>query len=534
MNYNIFQNYGNKTNDITVGIVLVVVLMAILVNVKPNYFKYLFKSVLGNLIIAIIIIVIGIFDVKWGIGFAAIAFIIYQAFKISCIEGFSCKSGCVAPTEPTGNCKLSDDKKTLICPWECSTDPDNYGLYNYSHGSANCVYDSECSGCGNNVFDTSESSSSMSDSSGSDSSGSASSGSDSSGSASSGSASSGSASSGSSGSASTSKPETGVVNGATYWGLFPEGYPFPKTNIWPSDVVADFINFQKSRNPNLRFDLDIIQQQASVNEVQTLLNTGKWPWSQNVINLYIDAISQNNIINNEPGASLNNAQSVYNQAAIVELLSWNTKEGSFLLNGAIIKHTDGMPDNVNNLIRCGKDSKSGDVTMQKIVYTGYDGINGSLSSQVTTVKNSDIPKLLNGFKFLNSECNPCSAVSDPADYSCPFSLNVGNGTQVSDVWQQLWGLNSPGDTTNGIKKTDSLSPDIIDMGSINSFNKDDFPLLNELKDELMKGVSYVNVSFAKPKESMSNIGFITESNIPPILTNNSKSNNIYYGTKNSF
>jgi hypothetical protein len=465
MNYNIFQKYGNKPNDITVGVILVVVLMAILVNVKPDYFKYLFKSVLGNLIILVIITAIGIFDVKWGIGFAAIAFIIYQAFKISCIEGFSCKPGCVAPTEPTGNCKLSDDKKTLSCPWECSTDPDNYGLYKYSHGSVNCVYDSECSGCGNNVTDASESSSSAADSSGS---------SDSSGSASpSASSASGSASpsgSDSSGSASTSKPETGVVNGATYWGLFPEGYPFPKTNIWPSDVVADFINFQKSRNPNLRFDLDIIQQQASVNEVQTLLNTGKWPWSQNVINLYIDAISQNNIINNEPGASLNNAQSVYNQAAIVELLSWNTKEGSFLLNGAIIKHTDGMPDNVNNLIRCGKDSKTGDVTMQKIVYTGYDGINGSLSSQVTTVKNSDIPKVLNGFKFLNSECNPCSAVSDPADYSCPFSLNVGNGTQVSDVWQQLWGLNSPGDTTNGIKKTDSLSPDIIDMGSINSFN----------------------------------------------------------------
>ena len=155
MDYNIFPKSGNKTNGGVIGIILVVILLAILVNVKPNYFKYLFKSFLGNLILAFAIIVIGIMDVKWGIGFAAIAFIIYQAFQISCVqvEGLAsntstCKPGCAAPTKPTGNCKVSNDKKTLSCPWECTTDPSNYKFDKYGRGSANCVYSSECASCG--------------------------------------------------------------------------------------------------------------------------------------------------------------------------------------------------------------------------------------------------------------------------------------------------------------------------------------------------------------------------------------------------
>jgi hypothetical protein len=423
MVYNIFPKNDDRTN---IGVMLVVVLLAVLVNVKPNYFKFLFKSILGNLILAFVIIVIGIFDVKWGIGFAAVAFIIYQAFKISCIEGFASSSN------------------------------------------------------------------------------------------------------------------TGVrSDGGSVWGLFPEGYPIPKTMVWPQSVIQEFVAFQKIHNPNLRFDLDIIQTQASAEDAKTLLKTGKWPWSPDVITLYKNAISQNNIINNEPGASLENAQSVYNQTAIVELLAWNTKEGSFLLNGAIIKHTDGMPDNINNLVRCGKDSASGAISMQKVLYTGYNGVNGSLVSNVKPIANEDIPKEVNGFKFLNSSaCNPCGAIDDPADYSCPFSLNVGDGAQVSNVWQQLWGLNSSGNTVNGGKKTDVLTPETV----ATSFNKKDFPILSQLSEELMKGVSYVNVSFKKPGDldassisgSGQNIGSVSGSSVPAIITNGSRDDKIYYGTKNSF
>jgi len=539
MDYNILGDRA-RTNGGVIGVILVVILLAILVNVKPNYFKYLFKSFLGNLILAFVIIIIGIMDIKWGIGFAAIAFIIYQAFQISCVqvEGFAsnastCKPGCVASTQPNGNCKLSDDKKTLSCPWECSTDPNNYKLFKNSYGSVNCVYNSDCASCGdpstynitpNGTFQqpaAASASSAATSASTTDSTGKT--------------------------VATSGKPDTGVTSSTTsksLFGLFPEGYPIPKNTVWPKKVIDDFVAFQKVHNPNLRFDLDVIQQQATAKEAETLLKTGKWPWSPDVITLYKNAIAQNNIINAEPGASLLTAQSVYNQTAIVGLLSWGTKEGTFLLNGAIIKHTDGMPDNINNLVRCGKDKETGKISMQKVVYTGYNGVNGSIVSRVTPIANADIPKEVTGFKFLKSECNPCSALDDPANYSCPFSLDVGNGAEVSEVWKQLWGLNSTGSMTPGTTKTDSLSPETVSSpGSTsslysNALNKVDFPILSQLGDELMKGVSYMKITFEKPSSAMSNtpgnqdIGSITGSSVPAIVTNGSPEHKIYYGIRN--
>ena len=550
MDYNIFPKNVNKTNGGMVGVILVVVLLAILVNVKPNYFKYLFKSFLGNLILALVIIVIGIMDVKWGIGSAAVAFIIYQAFQISCVqvEGFgsTCKPGCVAPTKPIGNCKVSSDKKTLSCPWECSTDPSNYKLFENSYGSVNCVYNSDCASCSapvtfNNPPDGQQTSSGAGASPADTSSVVAAATSSVAASADS------TDSSGKTVAVKTSKPDTGVTSSTTsksLFGLFPEGYPIPKNTVWPQKVINDFVAFQKVHNPNLRFDLDVIQKQATSKEAETLLKTGKWPWSPDVITLYKNAVAQNNIINNEPGSSLLTVQSVYNQTAIVELLAWNTKEGSFLLNGAIIKHTDGMPDNINNLVRCGKDKETGKISMQKVVYTGYNGVNGSIVSEVTPISNKDIPKEVTGFKFLKSECNPCSALDDPADYSCPFSLDVGNGPESSIVWKQLWGLNSTGSMTPGTTKTDSLSPaTVLSPSSVSSLyssslNKEDFPILSQLKDELMKGVSYFKLSFEPPSNSMSNtdgsqnIGTISGSSVPAIVTRSSRENKIYYGTKN--
>ena len=634
-NYNI-SGISNH-NGAMIGVILVLILSAILAYVKPSYFKFLFKSFLGNLIVAFIIIIISIVDIKWGIGLAAVSFIIYQAFQISCIqvEGFSstCKPGCVAPTVPAGNCKAVPGTVTnssyygqigtkLSCPWECSTDPSNYN-------SSNCTYNSECTSCtppgifdnpitpstacfssefgccpggntskidndgsncstykesntreltaacfssefgccpngitasvdtagsncsasgvGSNPWDNNSGSYSGYSGSNSGYSGSNSgySGSNSgysgSNSGYSGSNSGYSGSSGSSGSNSGSSGSNGV---STDRGLFPEGYPIPTTSIWPPNVIKNFVVFQKIHNPNLRFDLDILQKQATAEEVEELMKIGKWPWSTNVQNMYKQAIAENNIIKTQPGASLENAQTVYNQAAIVELLSWNSKEGTFLLNGAIIGHTPDMPENINNLVRCGKNSSTGDISMQKIQYTGYNGIYGNMNSTVTPVKNSDLPTAVNGFKFLESECNPCVALSNPADYSCPFSLNTGNGTQVSPVWQKLWGVDAEGApitdtatataTATGAKKTTDLKPEDIS----DNFNKTDFPLLNQLKNEIMKSASFINVSFKKPTSGATTsqgIGTISGSSVPAILGNDpNELTAVNYGPTNFF
>lgn len=580
-NYNI-PNY--IPGGAMVGVILVLILLAILVYVKPSYFKFLFKSFLGNLIVAFIVIVISVMDIKWGIGVAAVAVIVYQAFQISCVEveGFNsspCKPGCAAPTEPTGNCVVSDDKKTVLCPWECSTDSNDYKFNKYGHGSANCVYDSECATCGDPVtFDNpdvpstacsssqygccSDGDTTKIDPSGSncppdekhvaacsnskygccpdgktaavDTEGSNCS-------------KSGSGSESGSGSnpwdnsdifhkdskhKDSKKKPSGV---SSVRGLFPEGYPVPKIFIWPENIIADFIKFQKTRNPNLRFDLDIIQKQANVGEVQELLKNGKWPWSPAVQEMYKRAIQENNIINTEPGASMNNAQTVYNQTAILELLSWNSKEGSFLINGAVIGHNEDMPENINNVVRCGTSNSGGDISMYKIEYTGYNGIYGNMNSKVTPVNNADLPSVINGFKFLGSECNPCVALNNPADYSCHFSLNTGNGAEVSSVWQKLWGVNAQGAPVPDSDTKSKLKPDSV----TSTFNKKEFPILNQLKDEIMRGASLVDVSFKKPPSADSvsdaKISSVTGSSVPAILSNESHDQNaVYYGTKNSF
>jgi hypothetical protein len=115
-------------------------------------------------------------------------------------------------------------------------------------------------------------------------------------------------------------------------------------------------------------------------------------------------------------------------------MAWNSKEGTFLLSGVVIGHTKGLPQNNNNIARCGSSG-----SMEKITSMGYDGINGSLTKNTEVINNSDLPSVVPGFKFLKEDkCNPCVALD--ADYSCPFSLNVGDGGTVSPIWNTLWNI----------------------------------------------------------------------------------------------
>ena len=234
---------------------------------------------------------------------------------------------------------------------------------------------------------------------------------------------------------------------------------------WSSDLVSQFVNFQKVLNPNTTFDLNIVQQQATPDEVSYLFSNNKWPWSDQIQQLYKEAVAESSFLNIQPGISMIDAQQIYNENAMKELLSFNTKEGSFLLYGAVIGHNPDMPDNVNNVVRCGTDP-SGNSIVQKVVYNGYNGINGGMNSIITTVDNNDIPNQINGFQFVNGTCNPCLALNNPPDYSCPFTLNTGNGNDISPIWQNLWNISS--------------------SSSTNTTNTNQFPILSQLKNELNK------------------------------------------------
>jgi len=243
---------------------------------------------------------------------------------------------------------------------------------------------------------------------------------------------------------------------------------------WSPQLKADFVKFENTYNPNFQFDLNIVQKQASPEEVEYLIKNNKWPWSDSVKSMYKDAIMRNSVISMDPGVALDVAQTIYNEKAVKEMLSWNSKEGAFLLSGVTIGHTEGLPDNVNNIVRCGTGDSSGVPVMEKIVNVGYDGINGSMIQNISVVPDADIPGLVPGFKFLKGACNPCLALNDPPDYSCPFSLNVGDGGGVSTIWQNLWGLDG--------------------LVSSGSSKKNQFPLLNELKNELNKAADTLGSS----------------------------------------
>ena len=152
--------------------------------------------------------------------------------------------------------------------------------------------------------------------------------------------------------------------------------------------------------------------QASVKEVEYLMREYKWPWSPELIAEYTDAISRNKIIKSyPPGNDLIEAQKVYNENAMRQLLFWNTKEGAFVLDGVSIGG--------DTVIRCSSNNSS----LKKIQFNGYDPINFNVLTNNSIIKTEDIEREVPGFHFLegSGQCNPCANLSVPG--SCRFSVD---------------------------------------------------------------------------------------------------------------
>jgi hypothetical protein len=232
-----------------------------------------------------------------------------------------------------------------------------------------------------------------------------------------------------------------------------EGYI---SSNWPRKTIEDFLNFQKTKNPNLIFDVDIIQQQATQDEVNTLIKTGKWPWDEETKTLYTEALKANTMLKTSPKETMEKSMEIYNQKIIREMISWSSPEGQFLLRGAyaVDAGSDKPQDNgsgtygvnsglvtkTNNLIRCGMDPKN-KVSLQQIQNMGTDPITGADKKKTTTLDYTKLPALLPGFRFINAPCDPCSALDSPPKYTCAFSLT---DKAPSPIWSSLWGIkNTP-------------------------------------------------------------------------------------------
>jgi hypothetical protein len=225
---------------------------------------------------------------------------------------------------------------------------------------------------------------------------------------------------------------------------------------WDPNSKREFLIIQNTNNPNRIFDLDMIEKnQASQEELDYFNENGIWPWSDNTKDLYIKAINKNTYVKISPDGSLLDAQKVYNETAILMLLSYQTKEGQFLINGVQVPFNNSVEDlptgfgdfayksglkqdKSKDIIRCNMDNG----LLERIHYTGNEGIYGSQTKIISEEDYNGLENNIPGFKFVNSHCNPCGAVSEKPDYSCPFQLEVkGESKNISDVWKSLWGLN---------------------------------------------------------------------------------------------
>lgn len=231
--------------------------------------------------------------------------------------------------------------------------------------------------------------------------------------------------------------------------------------VWSRDTINKFNVYQDTVNLNVnQFNMSILQEQASEDEAKELLQTGYWPWSEDTKNQYVESIWQNPILKFDPGAALDYAMRLYNETAAKRLLSWNTKEGQFLLYGSnannsdkniigITTGNDGLANGIGqgitvdgqisqkSVFKCSDDSRP---VLQKTTVNGYNLSNGFKNTTTVDIASEDIPNQVVGFSFVKGPCNPCAPLNDTPDYSCPFKLNVKGNDEVSDVWKNLWSI----------------------------------------------------------------------------------------------
>ena len=259
---------------------------------------------------------------------------------------------------------------------------------------------------------------------------------------------------------------------------------------WSPKSIANFTKLQQSINPHVVFDTNKIQKQASQKEVDYFLQNKMWPWSKAVQNLYRESVLNNKYVQINPDDAVNQARQIYNQAIILEIISWQKKEGQLLLNGITINsspnntntdgvgtyaYSSGLISNENNpnvkIIKCKSDASGNYSLSQK---------QNGIKQVYTKVNSSDLENIIPGFKFVSQPCDPCVALNSPPGYTCPFTLDISSNHQnlfsnnISKVWQYLWGIN-----------TDPLQsvPSSFNQNNPNP-NPNNFPILAQLQTEL--------------------------------------------------
>ena len=225
---------------------------------------------------------------------------------------------------------------------------------------------------------------------------------------------------------------------------------------WNKKSTRDFIDIQRTINPHKIFDIDMQKEQASQEEVNYFNKYGIWQWSQKTQTLYKEAVSQNPFIKTVVKDALHDAMKIYNESAILQILSQQSKEGQFLLSGILVTPTNTLNSKeklpsgygsfayssglINNktkdLIKC---NLTGD--LERIKYNGKaDNIHGEQKEEISILNYNELEKIIPGFTFVKEPCNPCVPYNKIPDYSCPFKIQVKKDSIISEIWKYLWNI----------------------------------------------------------------------------------------------
>lgn len=224
--------------------------------------------------------------------------------------------------------------------------------------------------------------------------------------------------------------------------------------------VQDFLQIQNTINKNTVFDMNVINTQATQQELDYFNNNGMWPWSSKVIELYQESIHKNPYVRSVPEQSTNQARTVYNESAILRILSNQSTEGQFLINGIEINDLSGniyeelpngfgsfayesglIKNKTTNTIKCNT-TDSDNPYLERTIYTGKGGIYNEQTQKRERLDYNNLENIIPGFSFISEPCDPCGSQSSIPDYSCKYKIKIKDKPDIiNKVWKYLWGIN---------------------------------------------------------------------------------------------
>jgi len=202
---------------------------------------------------------------------------------------------------------------------------------------------------------------------------------------------------------------------------------------WSQKSLQDYINIEYTNNPQKINDTKIQQTQASPEELNYYIKNGNWNWSQETQKLYKDAVNKNNFVRALDQNNLNETMSKYNEKSILQVLSEQTKEGQFLLNGILIPTNNTSQELPSGYGNFGYNSGLVEDKTKEIIKCNFDGHierisynkkNGENIEEKSILNYTQLEELIPGFTFINKPCNPCKAFNETPEYSCPFKIQT--------------------------------------------------------------------------------------------------------------